>query len=175
MRLIIPGIIFPVCNQWDTFLILMLIVGCLVCILHLKLIPAAAPEHSSPLWRALAIGPPALASGGCTWAMEVRVEGEIGRAVSGRVGTWQVLSDGQGQEECAVAWILLGFLYLLIFSRGPPLPEPELARLPLNLFTQGSPRFLVALYWGFITRCSSNSPLVTLFGFLLICLLSHGD
>lgn len=103
MRLIIPCVIFSVCNQRDIFLILMLIVGCLVCVLHLKLIPAAAPEHSSPLWRVLATESPALASGGCTWVMEVRVEAEMGRAVCGRVGPWQVLSDGEGQEECAVA------------------------------------------------------------------------
>ena len=78
----------------------MLIVGYLVCILHLKLFPAAALEHSSPLWRVLATVSPALAGGGCTWVMEVWAEGEIGRAVSGRVGPWQVLSDGESGGVC---------------------------------------------------------------------------
>ena len=32
--------------------------------------------------------------------MEVWAEGELGRAVSGRVGTWQVLSDGESGGVC---------------------------------------------------------------------------
>lgn len=148
MRLIIPCIIFSACNHWEIFLILMLVVGCLVCILHLKLIPAAAPEHSGPLWRVLATLPPALASGGRTWAMEVRVEGEIGRAVSGRVGTWQILSDGQGQEECAVAWILLGFLYLLYFFARTSPSRARISKDPFKLIYPGFSPFSSGLILG---------------------------
>lgn len=60
--------------------------------------------------------------------MEVRVEAEMGRAVCGRVGPWQVLSDGEGQRS--VLWLdfFWDFCISFIFSLGPPLPESELAK-----------------------------------------------